>query len=50
MKRWVFQYHFPHLLVKYANQQVIVEARHWTIAAARADREVAKRQGIKGKP
>lgn len=48
LKRWVFNYHFPYVLVKYANQQVIASGRHWTVAAARADREISKREGIKG--
>lgn len=49
MKRWIFHYHFKHALVKYANQQVIATGSHWTVAAAKADREVSKREGIKGK-
>lgn len=49
MKRWVFTYHFPHALVKYANQKVVAEGTKWWVAAAKADREVSKREGIKGK-
>lgn len=49
MKRWMFHYHFPYALVKHANQSVIAEGNSWWVAAARADREVAKRTGIKGK-
>lgn len=49
MKAWVFHYHFKYALSKYANQTVYVKASNWVAAGAKADREVSKRKGIKGK-
>ena len=48
MKRWSFTYHFRYVLVKHSNQTVVTNGSHWTAAAAKADREVSKRPGIKG--
>lgn len=49
MKRWAFHYHFKYALVKHAAQSVTTGGQNWTVAAARADRQVIKRPGIKGK-
>lgn len=47
MKQWVFNYHFPYLTPP--NHVVYAKAQHWTGAAARADRDVARRPGVKGR-